>query len=53
MEGFRVGAIENIYYWPDYLTPAEEAQLLAEVAGTKAWKQVSGVSSFYPNIQYP
>ena len=39
----RVGVLDELLFWPDYLSEAEEAALYEHVSVSKAgWKQVVG-----------
>jgi len=51
LENHRVGNLPTLFYVPDYISAAEEAQLLSEVRSSKAkWTQVEPEPS---NLLYP
>lgn len=43
LESYRVGSLPRIYYVPEFISEAQEAQLLCEIRASKfKWTQVSG-----------
>eukprot|EP00775_Hariotina_reticulata_P014173 gene14173-14314_t len=43
LTAFKVGSLPNLYYISEYITPAEEAQILKEVHASQAkWVHLSG-----------